>query len=293
MSNLSVFSTGTMRSGGSLFQNLMSVHSDVIIFSGFVNFFRFYDNKYGKINLNVSRKILEHLSLRLKIRRNYSLDIEAIFKKIKTKNKISYASCYQEIMEHLKVEAKKNIWGEYVTMGWRKIPRYLKYFPNGKVIHILRDPRAVMTSFGRMTIMPEGYYLNCIFNWIDSCNHAIKYKKSLPSDRYMVLEFEKIHQNPNGTIENICQFLEIDFQENMIMPENWDKLFNKSFVDANISVYGKKKVYGFDIKRTKNWKEKILSHELFICDFLLSDYKNDFYNFETKKSTHRLKLKKI
>ena len=34
-------------------------------------------------------------------------------------------------------------------MGWRNIPKYLKYFPNGKAIHIIRDPRAVMTSFGK------------------------------------------------------------------------------------------------------------------------------------------------
>ena len=70
MSDISVFSTGTMRSGGSLFQNIMSVHSEVIIFSGFVNFFRFYDGKYGKINLKSSRKILEHLKLRLSVRRD-------------------------------------------------------------------------------------------------------------------------------------------------------------------------------------------------------------------------------
>ena len=58
MNSKSIYSTGTMRSGGSLFQNLMSVHSEVIIFSGFVNFFRFYDSKYGQLTLKSSRKII-------------------------------------------------------------------------------------------------------------------------------------------------------------------------------------------------------------------------------------------
>ena len=120
MNDKSIYSTGTMRSGGSLFQNLMSVHSEVIIFSGFVNFFRFYDGKYGKINLKSSRKILEHLKLRLSVRRGYDLDIESIYLKLKNLDKVSYADCYRLIMEHLRDIANKKIYGEYVTMGWRK-----------------------------------------------------------------------------------------------------------------------------------------------------------------------------
>ena len=58
MNKLSVFATGTMRSGGSLFQNFMSVHSEVIIFSGFVNFFRFYDEKYGEMNIKNLKYII-------------------------------------------------------------------------------------------------------------------------------------------------------------------------------------------------------------------------------------------
>ena len=89
MNSKSIYSTGTMRSGGSLFQNLMSVHSEVIIFSGFVKFFRFYDSKYGQLTLKSSRKILEHLKLRLSYRRGYLLDIDSIYNKIKNLIKLN------------------------------------------------------------------------------------------------------------------------------------------------------------------------------------------------------------
>ncbi len=283
MNSKSIYSTGTMRSGGSLFQNLMSVHSEVIIFSGFVNFFRFYDSKYGQLTLKSSRKILEHLKLRLSYRRGYLLDIDSIYNKIKKLDKIEYKDCYRIIMEHLKDIAKKKIWGEYVTMGWRNIPKYLKYFPNGKAIHIIRDPRAVMTSFGKMSIMPEGYYLNCIFNWIDSFNYSKIYRETLPKDKYMLLKFEDIHNNPINTINKICNFLKIEFQDSMISSDKWSKLFNKDFVDANISVYNDKKVYGFDVQRTKNWENKIQKHEKFICDILLNDLDTKLYNFQNEE----------
>ena len=218
------------------------------------------------------KKILHHLKLRLKLRRNYDLNIDKIYDNLKQKNNLSYADCYKAIMEHLNEETNKNIWGEYVTMGWRKIPKYLDYFPNGKAIHIIRDPRAVLTSFGKMSIMPEGYYLNSIFNWIDSYNYSKLYQKKLPKDRYRIVNFENIHKDPKSEIQSICEFLEIKFEKNMIDSEKWSSLFDKNFVDANISVYTKEKVYGFDVKRNTNWKNSINEHELFICDVLLSEF---------------------
>jgi len=279
MNKLSVFATGTMRSGGSLFQNFMSVHSEVIIFSGFVNFFRFYDEKYGKMNSHNLKKILGHLNLRLKYRRNFDLDIDSIFINLKDKPNLTYADCYRGIMEHLKEKANKKIWGEYVTMGWRKIPKYLDYFPNGKAIHIIRDPRAVLTSFGKMSIMPEGYYLNSIFNWIDSYNYSKSYEKQLSKDRYKIVKFEDIHKSPENEIRLICDFMEIKFQKNMINSETWKSLFDENFVNANISVYTKEKVYGFDINRTTNWRNNIKDHELFICDILLNQFNNNNESF--------------
>ena len=92
-----------------------------------------------------------------------------------------------------------------------------------------------------MSIMPEGYYLNCIFNWIDSFNYSKIYRETLPKDKYMLLKFEDIHNNPINTINKICNFLKIEFQDSMISSDKWSKLFNKDFVDANISVYNDKK----------------------------------------------------
>jgi hypothetical protein len=284
MNNLSIFATGTMRSGGSLFQNFMSVHSDVIIFSGFVNFFRFYDERYGKMDILVMKKILHHLKLRLKLRRNFDLPIDIIYENLKDNPNLSYADCYQEIMKFLRDQTNKKIWGEYVTMGWRKIPKYLEYFPNGKAIHIIRDPRAILTSFGKTSIMPEGYHLNSIFNWIDSYNHSKLFQKTLPEDRYKIIKFEDIHKNPKNEIKSICGFLDIKFQKNMIDSQKWESLFDKNFVSANTSGYTLKKVYGFDEKRATNWKNNIKEHELFICDILLDKFNNDEESFISNKT---------
>jgi hypothetical protein len=119
--------------------------------------------------------------------------------------------------------------------------------------------------------MQDSLYLNAIFNWTDSVEHIKKYKKELPAEQYFVLKFEDIHENPKATIDNLCNFLEIDCEDSMLEPESWPKLFDTNFVDANISAYTFKKVYGFDIARTKKWIQSINIQDLHLVEFIAGE----------------------
>ena len=70
----------------------------------------------------------------------------------------------------------------------------------------------------------------------------------------------------------------------MIDSQKWESLFDKNFVNANISGYSMKKVYGFDEKRATNWKKNIKDHELFICDILLNEFNNVEESFTSNKT---------
>jgi hypothetical protein len=268
--NIQIFATGTMRTGGSLVQNILSVHSEVLMFAGFVSFFRFYYKQYEPLNPKNVERMIHHLRIRLKYRRGFNLDADLIIGNI-LKRHVSYRVCYQEIMNYLADKTDKPSWGEYVTLGWRHIPDYLEMYPNAKVVHIYRDLRAIVSSFGRMTNMPNNLYLQAIFNWIDSINHIKEYSNTLPKNQYYALKFEEIHNNPNSKIKELCGFLEIPFESSMVEPERWDSLFDKKFVDANISSYSKKKVYGFDPSRSERWKNEISDWELNLCEYLAKE----------------------
>ena len=270
MKNSPIFVTGTMRNGGSLLQNILSVHSEVLIFAGFILFFRFYHKKYEPLNPENVERMMEHLRVRLKYRRGFDLNAERIIQNV-LKRDCSYRVCYEEIIHELSTHTKKRILGEYVTLGWRNIPDYIEMFPNAKIIHMCRDLRAIVSSFSRTTNMQDSLYLNAIFNWTDSVEHIKKYKKELPAEQYFVLKFEDIHENPKATIDNLCNFLEIDCEDSMLEPESWPKLFDTNFVDANISAYTFKKVYGFDIARTKKWIQSINIQDLHLVEFIAGE----------------------
>ena len=46
---------------------------------------------------------------------------------------------------------------------WTKIPDFLSMFPDGKVIHVIRDTRDVLSSFKRVTYEPGLKYLDAVF----------------------------------------------------------------------------------------------------------------------------------
>jgi len=296
-----IFATGTMRTGGSLVQNLISVNSEVIMFSGLVNYFRFIYKKYDPLTAENVERMINHFVIRVKYRRGFNLDANIIISNILNKE-ITYASCYDEVMKGLLNYTDKKIWGEYVTLGWRYIPTFIDMYPQGKVLHVYRDLRAIISSFGRMTNMPGDLYLNVIFNWIDSVNHIMQYGRSMPKDRYMAVKFESIHEDPDSYVRSICDFLEIRFEKAMVDPKRWQGLFDKKFVDANISSYTMKKVYGFDYQRTQKWQSEIKDWELFLAeyfareqmqylgyDFVLDDLKRDLLDIGISK----LKMNKI
>jgi len=282
-----IFITGTMRNGGSLLQNILSVHSEVLIFTGFILFFRFYHKKYEPLNPENIERMMHHLRVRLKYRRDFDLNVERIIQKV-LKRGYSYAICYEEIIRELSTHTNKSYLGEYVTLGWRNIPDFIEMFPNAKIIHLCRDLRAVVSSFSRTTIMKDNLYLNAIFNWIDSAEHIKRYEKELLPEQYLVLKFEDIHKSPKKTIFRLCNFLEIDFEDSMIEPDSWKKLFDNNFVDANISAYTFEKVYGFDITRTKKWMESIDNQDLNLVEFIAGEwlqemgYSLELENFDQK-----------
>lgn len=259
-----------MRTGGSLVQNILSINSKISVFSGVVHFFRFIYNRYNPLTVENVERMLHHLRIRLKYRLSIELEVEPILKQI-TSRRLSYDVCYDEIMKYLLGMTGKQVWGEYVTLGWREIPKFIEMFPHGKVVHIYRDLRGIIASFGRLSFMPDNLYLNCIFNWIDSINYMRHFKENISPDNYKTIRFEDIHDDPNSIISDLCGFLEVPFEDVMVQPEKWPSLFDGKFVDANISVYTKEKVYGFEPKRSIAWRDALKDWEIILAEFLAKE----------------------
>lgn len=166
----------------------------------------------------------------------------------------------------------KRIKGEKTPAHIFCVPELLEWFPGGKVIHTFRDPRAIFSSREKKAarkqlpafntlIRKSGLLfdllssLHVILNWSRVSRLNRRYQERYPGKFYL-LKYEDLICEPRSTIQALCQFLEIDFSEEMLQ----QTVVNSSFVQKGDVVQG------FDTASIERWREQLhpLLHRWFL-----------------------------
>ncbi|RPI35093.1 MAG: sulfotransferase, partial [Chloroflexota bacterium] len=136
----------------------------------------------------------------------------------------------------------------------------MEWFPQGKVIHMMRDPRGIFVSelrrrreeatsapykqLKRFKSLFEIYILvQTTLAWLDSANRFQQYKAQYPHN-YRLQRFEDLVRDPEEQIRSLCQFLGVEFQGEMLEQEVVSKGFQVGTV-------------GFDSHAADRWKKHI------------------------------------
>lgn len=154
----------------------------------------------------------------------------------------------------------KSIKGEKTPVHLRYVPTLMNWYPNAKIIHMLRDPRAIFVSdlrrrrdlpitppFKQLKQHPFLFklfiMLQITFVWFESLWRYNRYKKDYPNNYYL-LKFEDLILDPKNQIMRLCDFLEVEFQEEMLN----QTVISHGFCSGQT---------GFDTKATLRWTEHI------------------------------------
>ena len=139
------------------------------------------------------------------------------------------------------------------------VPQLLQWFPNAKIIHTLRDPRAIYSSrkkkaedkagqsarsgLRRLGVIFElASSLHVIVNWrrVERCHK--KYEAQFP-ERYTLLKYEDLVRQPEETLAKLCSFLNIPLTQAMLS----QTVVNSSFLpDGGV---------GFDAGSITRWRK--------------------------------------
>jgi hypothetical protein len=156
--------------------------------------------------------------------------------------------------------AGKPICGEKTPAHLYYVPTLMEWFPNAKVIHMIRDPRAIYASRSRRRSrkrakrLPElrkaarGAFLTLYVaaSWLYSVRLHDQYRKLYPNN-YIVCRYEDLIGDPKTHLERICDFVEIDFSEAMLRPS----FRNSSFVPRE------EQIWGFDSTAIDRWRKHV------------------------------------
>ena len=286
-SKCQVLITGVYRSGSEYLCTLINTHPNISSTMYRVNFMRYIFNKYNLKNEKINYdKIISDLSSRLKIRYKKNIN-EKKYKEIIKGQK--YGDIYDSIMTEMYLNNKQNIWAEKNQLQWRDIPNFLKIMTNGKVIHILRDPRAVMCSYKKFTYHLKPAYLGSAFNSVDAMyhitSHIKKYKKS-----FLFIKYEDLIYNKKKTLDKVWKFLNLK-KTNYIDINNLNDGNKKKWIKNTTQLKGK-----FDEKLALNsWKKELSKDEINFAETVCHKYmkKFDYEIFQPKLTINHSLVKRL
>lgn len=113
-----------------------------------------------------------------------------------------------------------------VTRVGEKTPKHIHVyrelaalFPKSKFIHIVRDPRAVVTSYTSAKFYQYTDGTNpyrAILKWRNVMQKHFEAEAALGPERYTLLRYEDLAAHPVEELQRLCDFLGVPFEEEML-----------------------------------------------------------------------------
>lgn len=257
-----IFIIGVGRSGTTLIQSMLNAHQN-IAFTPETHFIR---NYLG--NKEVRKKVRNnnYTFLKNKINDDKSLDklnlnYNRLIDNLKQKE-FGLEGLYKGILLKYAESKNKDFIGDKDPKNIEYLHDIKKYFPDAYIIHIIRDPRDVMLS--RMKAeWSKGRPL-----WVHALTYRAQMKKGrrdgeqLFGDNYFELSYENLIEYPEEILTNVCDFLNINYDKNMLK-------FNQK-ADEIIKGEEKKwkdKCFKPVISNNKNkWKDKMTKKDVLLTE---------------------------
>lgn len=140
----------------------------------------------------------------------------------------------------------KTVWAEQLQAA------FLNTIPHGKVIFIVRDPRAVIAS--NFVTMDHHYPLEFLIRqWRKSIFYSLLLAKinQKYNGRCMIIRYEDLINLPRDSLTKILKFLDLSMEETLLDPSNFKDGKNEKWIQNTSYANAEQK---FNKKSIENWK---------------------------------------
>ena len=229
-----IFVVGSSRSGTTMMGRILGNHPEVFTFKELHFFGTIWTNQSANI---LSRKEQIDLYSRLLcIQKKGLFHQENIYefndksKRIIGNRNLNALAVYDLFLTEISKENDATISCEQTPKNMYYLDEILSYFPNAKIINMVRDQRDVLLSqknkwkrkFLGASDIPFSEALRSYINyhpiltskiWSSSLNHSLRH---INNERVKIVKFEELLLESERLIKEICEFLDIDFQKQML-----------------------------------------------------------------------------
>jgi hypothetical protein len=210
---------GTERSGTNLLRQILTSHSDMAIPHPphLLRYFASLEPLYGDLELNENFRELAGDILRL-VRWHIHPwpDVPhtaTIMREVPSRDVIGiYVALYRW---YARQEGKPR-WGCKSTFTVDQVEHVHARLPNARFIWLVRDPRDVAASSKESVFNPCHPVLTSRL-WQRQQLECLRLERLLPRTHWLRLRYEDLVSEPERTVREVCQFIELPFEQQMLM----------------------------------------------------------------------------
>lgn len=276
---------GLQRSGTSLIRAILGSHPEISIYQWdlglWTKFSIIYRDK--KLSTTAQKKLIQevinHPKQKASVINLHESDFSSILKS-KYLTKEFFYIFYTEFL-HLYLKKSK---GSYVGLKTPEnefySPIIFRKFPKTKFIHIIRNPLDVAVSLKKIKHDSWGgsvNYFSHIWKWKKSADLLSENSKLFPQN-YYTIKYEDLIINPKGVVTDICRFLNIDFQKEML------DMNNHPGWEGNNSSYKKNNIKSLNTESINRYKDILPEHIQNIYFYFLNEQLKNL-GYSTQKVT--------
>lgn len=210
------FIVGCPRSGTSLTQHMLSMHSDISI-PPETYFFELAHRSFGLDYSFQSDACFERVLNRfIKDRRYCEFDFDmARFEALARDAERTWPGLFLALAEAWREQHGVSIFGEKSPQHYKHVERLALWFPKAKFIYLMRDPRATTLSYAKQKRIMRNVYRGMSL-WLGAEESWVRAQGSLGPDRIMKIQYEDLVNSPEKTMRKASQFLGVEYQTNML-----------------------------------------------------------------------------
>lgn len=132
------------------------------------------------------------------------LDADTVREHIQINNRYSFRGVYLSVLESFAALSRKRRWGEKTPFTADHLETLFDWFPDARVVYMLRDPRAVVSSFLKLPWLDEKDLDSHSLSWARGVARALV---DGSDRRIMHVRYEALVYAPANVLGEVCSFL--------------------------------------------------------------------------------------
>ena len=208
-----IFIVGMRRSGTTLLRSMLSVHPKIVV-SRETHFLSKWWERYRHLDLNKTdnfEAFWENFSASDRFPKVVA-DPPLVKERILASNQIDLKTIFTSIMQVLASTMNKPRWAEKTPRHYRYVHVLLDWYPQARIIWMLRDPRAVVAS--TVERWKNNTVEDCAVEWRES---ILSFQEQwFEDERVRIVKYEELVSDSEPQMRKLCDFLGEEFYPEML-----------------------------------------------------------------------------